>query len=109
MLVIEDSVEVLRALLAVQPPPPDSGAAIRAGLDWLDRARIASKGGARWFRFYDLESGWPILEDHEGDPWRRSVDPARWGALGSRHFTTDPLALLTPGAQASRLEDGAER
>lgn len=122
-----ESARVLKFLMSIRRPSPEVVAAIEAGLDWLEQARIttiakrkigpktiyqtdAASTEAYWARFYDIETGRPIFPGRDGVIYESYAEMIAKNAGGYDYFTTVPGGILRNGCkQWRKLQAASQR
>jgi len=122
-----ESGQVLRFLMSLETPSPEVVAAIEAGLEWLESAKVtgvrrvktdagtlyrrdASSDEIFWARFYDLDTGKPIFPGRDGviyDTFEAMA--AANDKLGYDYYSTLPGSVLTTARNKWRKLRGVGR
>lgn len=114
-----ESAHILKFLMTLRRPSPETVAAIEAGLAWLENARVTGvakrkKGGRTvyvadpastevyWARFYDPRTGRPIFPGRDGVIYEDYATMIAKNAGGYDYYTTLPGSVLRNGQKQWR-------
>jgi PelA/Pel-15E family pectate lyase len=109
-----ESARILELLMSFNSPTPQVTSCIESGLAWFETVKLPPApgtatgaddkpaAGARWARFYDLETGKPIFPGRDGVLYNTFEAMAENNRLGYDYFSTKPGSLLNSGQKKWR-------
>lgn len=116
-----ESAHILKFLMTITNPTPETVSSIEHGLKWFDAAQITGIGTAsvngksvyvsdpastkvRWARFYDLKTGKPIFPGRDGILYETFEAMAASNKLGYDYYTSLPDSVIKNGQKKWRKQ-----